>query len=82
VFAGTRAGLRLKARSGAGAPFRSAFLPEGSGPRPSTCWGRVHGHDNLYVVDASVHVTNGSVNPVLTIMALAFRAAERLCAEW
>ncbi|MGP3960282.1 GMC oxidoreductase [Nonomuraea sp. 3N208] len=45
-------------------------------------WGRVHGHDNLYVMDASVHVTNGAVNPVLTIMALAFRAADRLCAEW
>ncbi|MGI5289697.1 GMC oxidoreductase [Nonomuraea polychroma] len=45
-------------------------------------WGRVHGHDNLYVMDASVHVTNGAVNPVLTIMALAFRAAERLCATW
>ncbi|MEV0384881.1 GMC family oxidoreductase [Nonomuraea sp. NPDC050643] len=45
-------------------------------------WGRVHGHDNLYVMDASVHVTNGAVNPVLTIMALAYRAAERLCADW
>ena len=28
-------------------------------------WGRVHGHDNLWVMDASVHVTNGPVNPVL-----------------
>ncbi|MDX3106101.1 GMC family oxidoreductase [Nonomuraea angiospora] len=45
-------------------------------------WGRVHGHDNLYVADASVHVTNGGVNPVLTVMALAFRTAERLCADW
>ncbi|MFI7132159.1 GMC oxidoreductase [Nonomuraea sp. NPDC050153] len=45
-------------------------------------WGRVHGHDNLYVADASVHVTNGGVNPVLTIMALAFRTAGQLCAEW
>ncbi len=37
--------------------------------------GRVHGHDNLWVADASVHVTNGSVNPALTIMALAHRTA-------
>ena len=37
--------------------------------------GRVHGHDNLWVVDGSVHVTNGGVNPVLTIMALAHRTA-------
>ena len=41
-------------------------------------WGRVHGHDNLWVMDASVHVTNGPVNPVLTIFALAFRSAEQL----
>jgi choline dehydrogenase-like flavoprotein len=38
--------------------------------------GQVHGHENLYVADASVHVTNGGFNPVLTIMALAFRTAE------
>ena len=38
-------------------------------------WGRVHGHDNLWVMDGSVHVTNGPVNPVLTILALAFRSA-------
>jgi len=35
--------------------------------------GRVHGYENLYVMDGSVHVTNGGFNPVLTIMALAFR---------
>ncbi|MCL6442232.1 MAG: gluconate 2-dehydrogenase subunit 3 family protein [Alicyclobacillus sp.] len=40
--------------------------------------GRVHGYDNLWVSDGSVHVTNGGVNPVLTIMALAFRTAENL----
>jgi choline dehydrogenase-like flavoprotein len=38
-------------------------------------WGRVHNHDNLFVVDGSLHVTNGGFNPVLTIMALAFRSA-------
>ena len=42
--------------------------------------GRVHGHDNLWVADASVHVTNGSVNPALTIMALAHRLAGNLAA--
>jgi choline dehydrogenase-like flavoprotein len=45
-------------------------------------WGRVHGYDNLYVADGSVHVTNGGFNPVLTIMALAFRAAEHAALEW
>jgi choline dehydrogenase-like flavoprotein len=41
-------------------------------------WGRVHGHDNLYVIDGSLHVTNGGFNPVLTIMALAFRSAAQI----
>lgn len=35
--------------------------------------GRVWGHDNLRVVDGSLQVTNGGVNPVLTIFANAFR---------
>lgn len=39
---------------------------------------RVHGHDNLYIADASLHVTNGGFNPVLTVMALAFRVAETI----
>jgi choline dehydrogenase-like flavoprotein len=38
--------------------------------------GRVHGHDNLFVADGSLHVTNGGYNPALTILALAFRTAE------
>jgi choline dehydrogenase-like flavoprotein len=41
-------------------------------------WGRVHGHRNLWVMDASAHVTNGGFNPVLTVLALAFRNARHL----
>lgn len=37
--------------------------------------GRVFGHENLLVCDASVHVTNGCFNPVLTVMATALRSA-------
>jgi len=36
-------------------------------------WGEVFGHANLFVADGSLHVTNGSFNPVLTIFALAYR---------
>ena len=47
--------------------------------------GQVWGHGNLYVADASLHPTNGAFNPVLTVMALAFRTAsgilERIRAE-
>jgi choline dehydrogenase-like flavoprotein len=52
----------------------------GRDPRVSVTdeWGRVHGHDGLFVIDGSLHVTNGGFNPVLTIMALAFRCAEHV----
>ena len=45
-------------------------------------WCKVHGHDNLFVADGSVHVTNGGFNPVETIMALAWRTAEGIVAGW
>lgn len=41
-------------------------------------YGRVWGHDNLRVADGSLHVTNGGVNPVLTIYANAFRIADHM----
>ena len=36
-------------------------------------YGRVWGYPDLRVIDGSLHVTNGGVNPVLTIFANAFR---------
>jgi len=45
-----------------------------------TC--RVHDHDNLYVVDGSVHVNNGGFNPVLTLMAIAYMASDHLKRNW
>ncbi len=45
-------------------------------------WCRVHNHENLFIADGSVHVTNGGFNPVLTIMALAWRTAENMMREW
>ncbi|GAB3393692.1 GMC family oxidoreductase [Humibacter soli] len=43
--------------------------------------GRVWGHDNLRIADASVHVTNGGVNPVLTAIANAYRTMDKMLAE-
>ena len=37
--------------------------------------GRVWGHDNIFVADGSLHPTNGGFNPVLTILALAYRVS-------
>ena len=71
--------------------FAPADGPSGGQHQAGTCrmggdpatsvtdsWGRVWGHDNLHIVDGSLHVTNGGVNPVLTILALAYRVSRRL----
>ena len=52
----------------------------GSDPATSVTdkWGTVWGHSNLHLVDGSLHVTNGGVNPVLTIMALAYRVSQHV----
>lgn len=43
---------------------------------------QVHDVDNLFVIDGSVHVTNGGFNPALTIMAVAYYASDALVREW
>lgn len=52
------------------------------GDRPeisvADAFGKVWGHENLFVCDSSLHCTNGGYNPVLTIMALAFRNATHI----
>lgn len=47
-------------------PLHSVVDPEG----------RIWGHPNVRVVDASIHVTNGGVDPILTVFANAFRIAD------
>ena len=43
--------------------------------------GRLHDHPNVRVVDGSVFVTAGALNPTPTLQALALRAADALLAE-
>jgi len=43
---------------------------------------QLHDLDNLFVIDGSVHVTNGGFNPALTIMAVAYFASEALVRNW
>jgi choline dehydrogenase-like flavoprotein len=44
-------------------------------------WNRLHSVENVVVADASCFTTGVEKNPVLTAMALAARAAERLAAD-
>lgn len=43
---------------------------------------RVWGHENLFIADGSVHPTNGGFNPVLSIMANAWRTTDLLVRGW
>jgi choline dehydrogenase-like flavoprotein len=49
----------------------------GDDPASSACdvQGRLWGSSNIWVADASLHPTNGGVNPALTVMANAMRVA-------
>ena len=69
--------LRLSASQHQAGTARLAADPRDGVTDP---FGRVHGHDNLWITDGSLHVTNGGFNPALTIMALAFRAAAKIAA--
>ena len=45
-------------------------------------YSKVYGFDNLFICDASVFPTSLGVNPQLTVMALATRAAEHIGESW
>ena len=71
---------KLPGKGTSGGQHQAGTCRMGDDPRNSVVdkYCRVHDHDNLYVIDGSVHVTNGGFNPVLTIMATAYYAAERI----
>ena len=41
-------------------------------------WGRAHDVKNLFIVDGSIWVTSGGVNPTSTIQALALYVADQM----
>ena len=65
-------------------PHQAGTCRMGSDPRSSVvtpdC--RLHDIDNVFVIDGSVHVTNGGFNPALTIMAVAYKASNALVRNW
>jgi choline dehydrogenase-like flavoprotein len=56
----------------------------GDDPKTSVTnrYGQVHQIDNLFIADASLHVTNGGFNPALTIMALAYWVSHYIVTGW
>jgi choline dehydrogenase-like flavoprotein len=72
--------LLATAEGPSGGQHQAGTCRMGSDPATSVtdAWGAVWGHDNLHIVDGSLHVTNGGVNPVLTIMALSYRVSRHV----
>jgi choline dehydrogenase-like flavoprotein len=72
--------LKLSGPGTSGGQHQAGTCRMGNDPKTSVvdrdC--RVHDLQNVYVVDASVNVTNGGFNPVLTILANAFRVGEQI----
>jgi len=75
---------RIPANSLSGGQHQAGTCRMGNDPKTSVvnrdC--QLHEVDNVYVIDASVHVTNGGFNPALTILANAYRASETLLKAW
>jgi choline dehydrogenase-like flavoprotein len=75
---------RRAGRGVSGHQHQSGTCRMGNDPKTSVvdaaC--RIHDVPNVFVIDASVHVTNGGFNPVLTIFANAFRASDLLVQAW
>lgn len=67
-----------------GSQHQAGTCRMGNDPQTSVTnkYGQVHGVDNLFVADGSLHVTNGGFNPVLTIMALGYRVSDYIVKEW
>ena len=58
---------------------RMSSDPAGGATDPN---GHLWGTHRVVVCDSSLHPTNGSVNPTLTIIANAYRVAENLAENW
>ena len=72
----SRPGASVPGNGVSGGQHQAGTCRMGNDPKTSVVdsWCRVHDIDNLYVIDGSVHVTNGGFNPALTILANAYRA--------
>jgi choline dehydrogenase-like flavoprotein len=67
-----------KSQIPSGGQHQAGTCRMGNDPKTSVVnpFGQIHEIDNLFIADGSVLVTNGGFNPVLTIMAIAYRTSE------
>jgi choline dehydrogenase-like flavoprotein len=75
---------KLPGRGTSGGQHQAGTCRMGNDPKTSVVnrYCQVHDVDNVFVADGSVHVTNGGFNPVLTIMANAYRASDHIVKTW
>jgi choline dehydrogenase-like flavoprotein len=71
-------------RALSGGQHQAGTCRMGNDPKTSVVnrYCQVHDVDNLFVIDGSVHVTNGCFNPVLTIIAVAYWASDHIAGRW
>jgi len=58
-----------------------ARMGEKAGASVTNRWNQAHDVANLFIVDGAAFATSSDKNPTLTIMALAWRAADHIVAE-
>jgi choline dehydrogenase-like flavoprotein len=75
---------KLPGRGVSGGQHQAGTCRMGNDPKTSVVnrYCQVHDADNVFVIDGSVHVTNGGFNPVLTIMAVAYHASDYIVKSW
>jgi choline dehydrogenase-like flavoprotein len=75
---------KLPGKGLSGGQHQAGTCRMGNDPKTSVVNRNCQVHDvaNLFVIDGSVHVTNGGFNPALTIMAIAYMASENLVKTW
>jgi choline dehydrogenase-like flavoprotein len=80
----TRVWVSLPDLSVSGGQHQAGTCRMGNDPKTSVVnrFCQVHDIDNLFVIDGSVHVTNGCFNPALTIMAVAYYASDNIVKQW
>lgn len=75
---------KLAGRGLSGGQHQAGTCRMGNDPKTSVvnrnC--QIHDVDNVFVADGSVHVTNGGFNPVLTILANAYRVSDYMVRNW